>query len=63
LSGQPASYLALQLQLFARGGRGGTRHAHLMERAAAGLQAGDIRDLSAYYASLPPPDGQAIIGR
>lgn len=53
LSGQSASYLALQLQLFARGGRGGTRHAQLMERAAAALQPHDIHDLAAYYAALP----------
>ncbi len=54
LAGQPASYLALQLQLFAKGGRGGTRYAHLMERAAARLEPDDIRDLASYYASLDP---------
>ena len=53
LAGQPASYLALQLQLFASGGRGGTRYAHLMEQAAAGLQPADIRALAAYYAAQP----------
>lgn len=54
IAGQHPDYLALQLRLFARGGRGGTRYAHLMERAAAGLEPGEIRDLAAYYASLPP---------
>lgn len=54
LAGQSRAYLALQLQLFAQGGRGGTRHAHLMEHAAAALQPRDIEDLAAYYASLPP---------
>ena len=53
LAGQPAAYLALQLQLFARGGRGGTRYAHVMERAAAALDPGDIESLAAYYAALP----------
>ena len=53
LAGQPAGYLALQLQLFARGGRGGTRHAHVMERAATALEPGDIESLAAYYAALP----------
>src|SRR5690606_15078384 len=54
IAGQHPDYLALQLRLFARGGRGGTRYAHLMVRAAAGLEPGEIRDLAAYYASLPP---------
>ena len=63
LAGQPASYLALQLQLFARGGRGGTPYAHLMERAAAKLEPGDIRDLAAYYANLPQGQEDAIIAR
>jgi len=53
IAGQHPAYLALQLRLFARGGRGGTRYAHLMERAAAGLEPRDIRDLAAYYGSLP----------
>ena len=42
-------------------GRGGTPYAHLMERAAAQLEPGDIRDLAAYYANLPPGQGDAII--
>lgn len=54
IAGQHPEYLALQLRLFARGGRGGTPYAHLMERAAAGLEPGEIRDLAAYYGSLPP---------
>ena len=53
LAGQPASYLALQLRLFAGGGRGGTRYAGVMERAASGLSPDDIDDLAAYYAALP----------
>jgi cytochrome c553 len=58
LAGQHESYLALQLRLFARGGRGGTDAASLMERAAAALEPADIRDLAAYYASLPPSTGK-----
>jgi cytochrome c553 len=54
IAGQHPEYLALQLRLFVRGGRGGTRYAHLMERAAAGLEPDEIRDLAAYYGSLPP---------
>jgi cytochrome c553 len=54
LAGQSASYLASQLQLFARGGRGGTPLAHVMERAAAGLEPGDVTDLAAYYGSIEP---------
>ena len=63
LAGQPASYLALQLGLFARGGRGGTRYAHLMERAAKDLEPADIHDLAAYYASLSPLRAKAIISQ
>lgn len=54
LEGQYAGYLALQLRLFRDGGRGGTRYAQIMERAAIGLSDRDIADLAAYYASLPP---------
>ncbi len=54
LDGQYAGYLALQLRLFRDGGRGGTRYAPIMERAAAGLGDRDIADVAAYYASLPP---------
>lgn len=54
IAGQHPAYLALQLELFARGGRGGTVYAPLMERAAAGLEPGEISDLAAYYGSLPP---------
>ena len=54
VAGQHADYLALQLRLFSINGRGGTWYAPLMERAAAALNARDIRDLALYYASLPP---------
>ena len=60
LAGQHADYLVLQLELFRRGGRGGTRYAHVMERAAAALQDRDIRDLALYYASLAGEDSEGM---
>lgn len=60
LAGQHADYLALQLELFRRGGRGGTQYAHVMERAAAALQDRDIRDLALYYASLAGEGGEGM---
>ncbi|MDQ2702444.1 MAG: c-type cytochrome [Pseudomonadota bacterium] len=53
LAGQHAGYIDLQLQLFRKGGRGGTEFAPIMVRAAAGLTDRDIADVAAYYASLP----------
>ena len=50
LAGQYADYLALQLRLFKTGSRGGTGYAPVM--IAGRLEEDDIRDLSAYYASL-----------
>lgn len=52
LAGQYANYLALQLELFQEGRRGGTRSAHLMDPVVKGLTAENIRDVAAYYASL-----------
>lgn len=52
LAGQHRAYLALQLQLFQRGQRGGTAHAPIMRDIAKPLTARDIEDLAAYYASL-----------
>jgi cytochrome c553 len=60
LSGQHADYLVLQLELFRRGGRGGTPYAHVMEQAAAALQDRDIRDLAIYYASLVGEGGAGM---
>lgn len=56
LAGQYARYLALQLRLFKRGQRGGSDYAHIMHTVAQSLSERDIRDLSLYYASLPPDD-------
>jgi cytochrome c553 len=54
LSGQHAEYLALQLELFRSGNRGGTPYAHLMGTAAAHLTPEQMRAVALYYASLAP---------
>jgi cytochrome c553 len=51
LAGQPAAYLAKQLQDYAAGSR---RHA-VMESFARQLAAQDIADIAAYYAGLKTP--------
>lgn len=57
LAGQPAEYLQLQLELFKRGQRGGSEHAHLMDEVAPRLSAEHIRAVSLYFASLPWAEG------
>lgn len=52
LAGQYADYLALQLEIFKQGKRGGTEYAHIMRQAAAGLTAEQMRDVAHYYAAL-----------
>ncbi|HEX7028232.1 MAG TPA: c-type cytochrome, partial [Gammaproteobacteria bacterium] len=52
LAGQYAGYLALQLELFKTGKRGGTPYAHIMNQVAARLTQAQIQDLAAYYASI-----------
>jgi cytochrome c553 len=52
LAGQYADYLVLQLELFKQEKRGGTAYAHIMRQVAAGLNAGQIRDVAHYYSSL-----------
>ena len=53
IAGQHADYLALQLELFRDGHRGGTPYAGLMRAAARELEDRDIDALARYYASLP----------
>jgi cytochrome c553 len=53
LAGQHPRYLALQLELFRRGERGGSAYAHLMEHVVARLRPEEMRDVAAYYGSLP----------
>jgi cytochrome c553 len=57
LAGQPAAYIELQLSLFQHDNRGGTAYASIMTTIADRLQPSDIRDLAAYYASLPADGG------
>lgn len=52
-AGQPADYLVLQLELFKGGRRGGSAYAALMRPIASRLTAEQMRDVAAYYASLP----------
>ena len=59
LAGQPAAYIELQLSLFRHGNRGGTPYAGIMTTVADRLEPSDIRDLAAYYASLPAEGGSA----
>ncbi|MEW6297621.1 MAG: c-type cytochrome [Thermodesulfobacteriota bacterium] len=54
LAGQYADYLALQLELFRKGHRGGTAYAHIMHEVADELTPEQMRDVALYYASLPP---------
>jgi cytochrome c553 len=56
LAGQYARYLELQLQLFKRQQRGGAAYAHIMQHVASRLNEQQMRDVSAYYASLLPED-------
>jgi cytochrome c553 len=53
LAGQFADYLVLQLELFKLRRRGGSSYAHLMNPVVARLSAQQMRDVAAYYASLP----------
>jgi cytochrome c553 len=54
LPGQYASYIVLQLELFKERRRGGSPFAHLMDQVAPRLTPEEMRDVAAYYASLPP---------
>ena len=53
LAGQHPDYLRLQLTLFNSGTRGGSAYAPIMHTVAGSLEPGDIRDLSAFFASRP----------
>jgi cytochrome c553 len=54
LAGQHADYLALQLELFNKGHRGGSAYAHLMRPVATRLTYAQMRDVALYYAALSP---------
>jgi cytochrome c553 len=51
LAGQPDQFTQWQLVYY----RSGTRNDEVMEALATDLSDADIRNLGAYYASLPPP--------
>lgn len=53
LAGQYAEYLVLQLELFKRGTRGGSRYAHLMHPVARHLSKQQMLDVALYFATLP----------
>lgn len=53
LAGQYASYLVLQLELLQKGNRGGSPYVHIMRHVATRLTREQMRDVAAYYASLP----------
>jgi cytochrome c553 len=55
LAAQPADYIVLQLELFARGHRGGSDHAHLMQAVAPRLTPQQMRDVALFFESLTPP--------
>lgn len=54
LAGEPDNFIQWQLVYF----RGGSRKSEVMEPIAQALSNEDIRNLGAYYASLPPPKPQ-----
>jgi len=65
LAGQPDQFIQWQLVYY----RSGTRNDEVMEPLAENLSDADIRNLGAYYASLPPPpptqqsDGNPALSR
>lgn len=54
LTGQPADYLVLQLELFKKGHRGGSAYAHLMHAIVPRMTNEQIRDVALYLRSLRP---------
>jgi cytochrome c553 len=56
LAGQPDEYVQWQLVYF----RSGARKSEVMGPIAEALSNQDIRNLGAYYASLPPPQPSAV---
>jgi cytochrome c553 len=61
LAGQSATYLRLQLQLFAEGRRGGTSYADIMRPIASRLTDAQAQAAAEAYAALAPPG--AVIAR
>lgn len=63
IAGQYADYLVQQLELFQRHARGGSKHHHLMHKAATPLQPEQIRDVAAFYATLENDDTDTLSTR
>ena len=55
LAGQYADYLKLQLELFAKGHRGGAEFHSLMHPVAATLTLEQMHDIAIFYESLTFP--------
>jgi cytochrome c553 len=53
LAGQHAAYIRLQLSLFKGDRRGGTSYRNIMRKVAIQLTEEQMRDVAAYFASLP----------
>jgi len=61
LAGQHAEYIAEQLLLWKRGGRMQTAYGRIMGQVARPLTEAQVRDVAAYFASLPVPMGDDSI--
>ena len=63
IAGQYADYLVQQLELFQRRERGGSKHHHLMHKAATPLQPEQMRDVAAFYAALEDDNTDSLSER
>lgn len=54
LAAQPAEYLTLQMQLFKKGKRGGTKFSRIMHKSISTMNEQDISDVARYYQALSP---------
>jgi cytochrome c553 len=59
LAGQPAAYLAKQIEDW-RGGQRRNDPLDLMRPVAQGLDPGEVDAVAAYFRSLPPPQAQGV---
>ena len=59
LAGQSARYLQSQLELWRNGGRAQTDHGEIMSTVGQRMSPEQIRDVSAFFASLPPQAAEA----
>ncbi len=59
LTGQPAPYLELQLELFSQGKRGGSPYGHIMHDVATRLKPEQRRAAAAYFSARPADETDA----